>query len=57
MRGMATEKGSGLFVARSSPAFAHPPFQAFYATGRLARVFAKLPVAGRAREARRARLA
>jgi len=39
MRDMATEKGSGLFVARSSPAFMHPPFQVFYATGRLAQPF------------------
>jgi len=39
MRGMATEKGSGLFVARSSPAFTRPPFQAFHATGRLDQPF------------------
>jgi hypothetical protein len=43
---MATGKGSGLLVARSSPAFMHPTFQAFYAAGRLDRVFAKFPVAG-----------
>ncbi len=44
MRDMATGKGSGLLVARSSPAFMHPPFQTFYAIGRLARVFAKVLV-------------
>ena len=39
MRDMATGKGSGLLMARSSPAFMHPTFQAFYATGWLAQPF------------------
>lgn len=40
MRDMATGKDSGLLVARSSPAFMHPTFQAFYAAGRLSQPFA-----------------
>ncbi len=39
MRDMATGNGSCLFVAQSSPAFMHPPIQAFYAAGRVAQPF------------------
>jgi hypothetical protein len=37
---MVTGKGSGLFLARSSPAFMRQTFLVFYANGRLDQPFA-----------------